>query len=436
MISRQMHIQERTAFLYELTRYLDQCRRDGSLLGLMLIRVRRMNEINGSFGYESGNQLLSLVAERIASILRKNDSIERIGDQDFALVIPALKNAGHASLAANRILNVLEEPFEVNGSTITASIAIGISLFPEHAQDAESLYRLADMALTSARENNAGFKICTELSHDNSVSPFIIENELRHALVNDEFVLYYQPKINLATGTICGAEALSRWTSPSRGFVPPDVFIPVAEQTNLMLPFTLWSLNLAARQYAELQRTCADFSVAVNLSATILHDTDVVDLVKRTINIWGIEPGQLILEVTESAMMIDPKNSLETLKRFHDLGVVLSIDDFGTGYSSLAYVKRLPVKELKIDRSFVMNMDKDKGDAMIVRTIIDMAHNFEISVTAEGVESQVILDQLTALGCDCAQGYHMARPMPAKDLIAWLHDSPWGTQPKNRAATG
>lgn len=436
MISRQMHIQERTAFLYELTRYLDQCRRDGSLLGLMLIRVRRMNEINGSFGYESGNQLLSLVAERIASILRKNDSIERIGDQDFALVIPALKNAGHASLAANRILNVLEEPFEVNGSTITASIAIGISLFPEHAQDAESLYRLADMALTSAGENNAGFKICTELSHDNSVSPFIIENELRHALVNDEFVLYYQPKINLATGTICGAEALSRWTSPSRGFVPPDVFIPVAEQTNLMLPFTLWSLNLAARQYAELQRTCADFSVAVNLSATILHDTDVVDLVKRTINIWGIEPGQLILEVTESAMMIDPKNSLETLKRFHDLGVVLSIDDFGTGYSSLAYVKRLPVKELKIDRSFVMNMDKDKGDAMIVRTIIDMAHNFEISVTAEGVESQVILDQLTALGCDCAQGYHMARPMPAKDLIAWLHDSPWGTQPKNRAATG
>jgi diguanylate cyclase (GGDEF)-like protein len=431
-----MHVQERATFLYELQRHVEQCRRDGSLLGLMLIRLRRINEVNSSFGYETGNQLLISVADRIAGILRQNDIIERVGDHGYALVIPALKNIGHASLAANRVLNMMEEPFEINGNSIRASISIGISLFPEHAQDAESLFRLADMALLSAMETNAGFRICTELPHDKTVSPFIIENELRHALVNDEFILYYQPKISLSTGMVCGAEALSRWNSPSRGFVPPEIFIPVAEQTNLMLPFTLWTLNLATRQFAEFKQSCKDFRVAVNLSATILHDPDVVDLVNRTIKIWGIEPGQLILEVTESAMMIDPKNSIETLKRLHDVGVILSIDDFGTGYSSLAYVKRLPVKELKIDRSFVMNMDKDKGDAMIVRTIIDMAHNFEISVTAEGVESQEILDQLAHLGCDYAQGFHMARPMPAKDMHVWLHDSPWGVQQVAKAATG
>ncbi|MDH3514346.1 MAG: EAL domain-containing protein, partial [Gammaproteobacteria bacterium] len=227
-----------------------------------------------------------------------------------------------------------------------------------------------------------------------------------------------------------------RWKNPARGFVPPDVFIPVAEQTNLMLPFTLWSLNLAARQFGEFSRLSRNFSVAVNLSAKVLYDADVVDLINRTIKIWGIRPEQLVLEVTESAMMVDPKSSLETLSRFHDIGVKLSIDDFGTGYSSLAYVKKMPVNELKIDKSFVMNMDKDKGDAMIVRTVIDMAHNFEIAVTAEGVESQEILEQLAELGCDCAQGFHMAKPMPAADLMKWLQDSPWSLQSGPRAAAG
>ncbi|OGI51400.1 MAG: hypothetical protein A2W42_00990 [Candidatus Muproteobacteria bacterium RIFCSPHIGHO2_01_60_12] len=176
--------------------------------------------------------------------------------------------------------------------------------------------------------------------------------------------------------------------------------------------------------------------MAVNLSATILYDADVVDLITRTIKIWGIRPEQLILEVTESAMMVDPKTSLETLNRFHDLGIKLAIDDFGTGYSSLAYVKKLPVDELKIDKSFVMNMDKDKGDAMIVRTVIDMAHNFEIAVTAEGVESQPILEQLIDLGCEYAQGFHMARPMPPVELDKWLQESPWARQTGPRVATG
>jgi EAL domain-containing protein (putative c-di-GMP-specific phosphodiesterase class I) len=254
--------------------------------------------------------------------------------------------------------------------------------------------------------------------------------------MNDEFILYYQPKIDLASRQVCGAEALSRWNCPGRGFVLPDVFIPVAEQTNLMLPFTLWTLNLAARQFAGFHRLCGQFSVALNLSATILYDADVVDLISRTIKIWGIRPEQLILEVTESAMMVDPKSSLETLNRFHDFGIKLAIDDFGTGYSSLAYVKKLPVDELKIDKSFVMNMDKDKGDAMIVRTVIDMAHNFEIAVTAEGVESQPILEQLIDLGCEYAQGFHMARPMPQMELDKWLQESPWAKQTGPKAATG
>jgi len=435
-MSHPLPILERTTFVHELQRHVERSRRDGTLLGMMLIRVRRVSELQTSFGYEAGNWLLTGVRDRIARILRQNDVIERVGDHEFALVIPSLKNAGHASLAANRIVDILEEPFETEGHAIKAQVSIGVSLFPEHAQDADSLLRLADMALAGALESNSAIKICNDLPDKEPISSFIIESELRHALMNDEFILYYQPKIDLASRQVCGAEALSRWNSPSRGFVPPDVFIPVAEQTNLMLPFTLWTLNLAARQFAEFYRLCGHFSVAVNLSATILYDADVVDLITRTIKIWGIRPEQLILEVTESAMMVDPKTSLETLNRFHDLGIKLAIDDFGTGYSSLAYVKKLPVDELKIDKSFVMNMDKDKGDAMIVRTVIDMAHNFEIAVTAEGVESQPILEQLIDLGCEYAQGFHMARPMPPVELDKWLQESPWARQTGPRVATG
>ncbi|MDH5512130.1 MAG: bifunctional diguanylate cyclase/phosphodiesterase [Gammaproteobacteria bacterium] len=428
--------QDRSAFVDELQKHIDQSRRDGSLLGVMLIHLHRIVELNTSFGYQVGDRLIAIVRDRIGKILRPNDVIERIGDHDFVLVLPSPRNVGHANLAANRIVDVLEEPLEIDGNAIRAQVAIGISMFPEHAQDADALLRLADIALADAIESISPIKICTDLPEKNSISPFIIESELRHALMNDEFILYYQPKINLTTRRVCGAEALSRWKNPARGFVPPDVFIPVAEQTNLMLPFTLWSLNLAARQFGEFSRLSRNFSVAVNLSAKVLYDADVVDLINRTIKIWGIRPEQLVLEVTESAMMVDPKSSLETLSRFHDIGVKLSIDDFGTGYSSLAYVKKMPVNELKIDKSFVMNMDKDKGDAMIVRTVIDMAHNFEIAVTAEGVESQEILEQLAELGCDCAQGFHMAKPMPAADLMKWLQDSPWSLQSGPRAAAG
>jgi diguanylate cyclase len=428
--------QDRSAFVDELKRYVDQSRRDGSLLGVLLIHLHRVVELNTSFGYQVGDRLLAIVRNRIAGILRPHDTIQRIGDHDFVLVLPSPKNVGHASLAANRIVDILEEPFEIDGNAIKAQVAIGISLFPEHAQDADALLRLADIALASAMKSNSSIKLCADVYDKDAVSSFIIESELRHALMNDEFILYYQPKINLATHKVCGAEALSRWKNHARGFVPPDVFIPVAEQTNLMLPFTLWSLNLAARQFGEFHRLHKHFSVAVNLSTTVLYDADVVDLINRTIKIWGIRPEQLILEVTESAMMVDPKTSLETLRRFHDLGVKLAIDDFGTGYSSLAYVKKLPVDELKIDKSFVMNMDKDKGDAMIVRTVIDMAHNFEIAVTAEGVESQPILEQLGELGCDCAQGFHMAKPMPATDLIRWLQESPWSLHTGPQAMAG
>ena len=428
--------QDRSTFVDELKRYVDVSRRDGSLLGVLLIHLHRVVELNASFGYQAGDRLLAIVRNRIAGILRQDDTIQRIGDHDFVLVLPSPKNVGHASLAANRIVDILEKPFEIDGHAIKAHVAIGISMFPEHAQDADALLRLADIALACAIKSNSPIKLCTDVRDKDAISSFIIENELRHALMNEEFILCYQPKIDLATRKVCGAEALARWKNPVRGFVPPDVFIPVAEQTNLMLPFTLWSLNLVARQFGEFRRLQENFSVAVNLSATVLYDVDVVDLIHRTIKIWGIQPERLFLEVTESAMMADPKTSLETLGRLHDLGVRLAIDDFGTGYSSLAYVKKLPVDELKIDKSFVMNMDRDKGDAMIVRTVIDMAHNFETAVTAEGVESQQILEQLSELGCDSAQGFHMAKPMLTVDLIRWLQESPWSMPARPCAAAG
>ena len=255
---------------------------------------------------------------------------------------------------------------------------------------------------------------------------FSLESELRTAIGEGELNLYYQPKIDLRTGRISGMEALVRWHSPTRGLIPPDKFIPVAEQTGLIQPLTLWVLNTALRR--RFPKTCegTDLSVAVNLSPRNLNDAELPELVLRALETWNAEPSRLILEITENAIMEDPANSLKILSRLSSLGISLSIDDFGTGYSSLAYLKKLPVDELKVDRSFVMTMVEQKDDAMIVRSVIELGRNFGLKTVAEGVESEEIWHQLLDLGCDYAQGYYMSPPMPYEKLNQWIVESPWG----------
>jgi len=256
-----------------------------------------------------------------------------------------------------------------------------------------------------------------------------MESEIERAIINNEFQLYLQPKIDLGTGKVCGAEALTRWHNEKRGWAFLDQFIPIIEQTDLVMPFTEWGLNAAFRQCALCRKNWDCLSIAVNLSAQTLRHPEIVDMIARTIDIWGVDPRQVVLEVTESAMIQDPEQGLQILRHLDALGVRISIDDFGTGYSSLAYLKSLPVQELKIDKSFVMNLSKSPDNEKIVRTIIDLGHNFDLKIVAEGVEDRETYRRLVELGCDQAQGYHMARSMPVEDMKTWMSESPWGVAP-------
>jgi EAL domain-containing protein (putative c-di-GMP-specific phosphodiesterase class I) len=250
--------------------------------------------------------------------------------------------------------------------------------------------------------------------------------ELHHAIEHGELLLFYQPKISLKTRRTIGVEALVRWKHPLRGMIPPDQFILPAEQTGLIHPLTRWVMAEGMRQCKALRRAGTELTVSVNLSARNLLDPKLPDLVTKRFQANGVAPDWMTFEITESAIMANPENALDVLMRLHEMGIRFSIDDFGTGYSSLAYLKKLPVDEIKIDKSFVINMAGNQNDAVIVRSTIDLAHNLGLKVIAEGVENKALWDRLSALGCDEAQGYHMARPMPAEDLTRWLDESPWG----------
>ncbi len=413
----------RAAFFNELQEAIGQFKQTGRALGLLIISLRRIREINITFGYQAGDRLLQAFVGRVRGILRHADSFRDIGGNDFALLLPSVLNAGHAILAANRVQSLFEQPFVIDGHAIRAQAVIGIALYPNHADSAESLMQRAEMALSHALAVNKPYEIFQD---ELPATSLVIESELQRAIENDELVLYYQPKIDMKSRRCSSSEALVRWISPERGFVGPNLFIPVAEATDLIIPLTLWTLNTALRNLAEFREKWGEMTVAVNLSPRCLHEPNVVDLIQQAINVWDAEPGHLVLEVTESAMMHDPQHALAQLQRLHDMGVMLSIDDFGTGYSSLAYMKTLPIDELKIDQAFVRHMMDDEGDAMIVHSTIDLAHNFRHKVVAEGIEDELTFETLANLGCDVGQGYFMGKPMPAEQLELWMQESPWG----------
>ncbi|HKK13259.1 MAG TPA: bifunctional diguanylate cyclase/phosphodiesterase [Gammaproteobacteria bacterium] len=418
----------RDSLVRRLARHLDGCRRQGTVAAVVILDVHRFRDVNACFGYQAADRLLGALCARLKTALRDEDELVRINGDEFAVILPRLVNEDHVNLAANKILKTLASPFVADRRPVQLKATLGIALYPLHAAECEGLLLRADWALRHARANGLDYMVFNEQCRLSRQGPLLMESELKRALDDNELVLHFQPKIDLSTGHVCGAESLARWLHPDKGLVFPDTFIPVAEQTGLIVPLTLWSLNAALMQCAACRRKWDWLSVAVNLSPRVLHDPDVVDLVARALRIWGTDPGHLTLEITEGAMMLDPARSLETLRRIHDLGVVLSIDDFGTGYSSLAYLKKLPVRELKIDKSFVLNMAEDEDDAKIVRSIIDLAHNFDLAVIAEGVENQATLERLTAMGCDYAQGFHVARPMDADDVGRWMFESRFGPQ--------
>jgi diguanylate cyclase (GGDEF)-like protein len=395
--------------------------RRGAPLSVMLLDLDRFKEVNDTLGHHFGDELLQQVAERVGEVLRDGDTVARLAGDEFAVLLPFTDDRGAAHIA-ERILHRLHRSFALRGVTVDVEASIGVAVAPRHGDTVEDLMRCADVAMYTAKDAKNGAVIFEPAAAAHQPNRLLLLGDLRRALEQpDELVLYYQPKVSLPHGDLCGVEALVRWQHPARGLVPPNDILPVAENTGLINLLTIHVLRQGIAQAAAWLADGLRIPVAVNLSARCLADQSLLHRVRDLLEEHHLPAELLRLEVTESAVMANPNLAGQTLTALHELGVHLSIDDYGTGHSSMAYLKRLPVDELKIDRSFVMHMtEPGNDDAILVRSAVDLGHNLGLTVVAEGVENADHVAALKALACDVAQGYHFARPMPAADLLPWL----------------
>jgi diguanylate cyclase (GGDEF)-like protein len=388
-------------------------------VAVLLLDLDRFKEINDTLGHQSGDLLLQSLAARLATLIRATDTVARLGGDEFAVVSPGAGDADSAFALAERIRSGLEEPFSLGGLTLEIEASIGIALSPQHGEDVEALIRHADVAMYVGKKRHRPMLYS---AHDDHYSPdrLALVGELRRAIAEGELVVHYQPRIDMSSGDVQAVEALVRWEHPERGLLGPGEFLPLAEHTGLIRPLTHYVLGVALADCAAWARAGLPASVSVNLSARDLLDLDLADEVERLLARHGVAPTALELEITENTILTDPERVRGTLARLRNLGVVLAIDDFGTGFSSLGQLKRLPVDVLKIDKSFVLNMEHDENDDVIVRSTIELGHNLGLRVVAEGVETGETWERLAELGCDTAQGFHVSRPLPEPVLVEWL----------------
>jgi diguanylate cyclase (GGDEF)-like protein len=395
-------------------------RRSGSRVAVMVLDLDRFRVINDALGHEAGDSLLTKIGSRLQTGLRETDTVARLGGDEFAVLLPEVADAPAVSLTAQRLLKTLEFPFPVGGVSVEVEASVGVSLYPEHGEDVDGLIQRADMAMFIAKDAGTGHELYAEERDRFSPDRLALLSELRGAIQRGELILHYQPKADLRSGRVVGMEALVRWQHPERGLLTSDEFVPLAEPTGLIGPLTRHVIDEALRECRAWRDGGIDLHVAVNLSARNLEDPRIPDLVARSLERWGLEPDALVLEITESAILQEPVRVLQAVTGLAGMGIRLMIDDFGTGYSSLAYLRRLPVSALKIDKSFVMGMLREENDAVIVRSTIDLGRNLGLEVVAEGVESAELWTRLAALGCDVAQGYHLSPPLAPRDVPGWL----------------
>lgn len=414
-------LQDRGAFMVRLKRQCEQALNMGSLMGLIVVDVRRFSHINQAFGFKAGDALLVHFAKLLGGIARKRDLVARLGDDEFALILPSLMNEGHAVLAAAKLFRELEVPLEVGGQQIRIKAHAGIAVCPRHASHFEQLLNKAQAALVQARSRGESYVLFDSEDTNREENAADLEFELENAIAGGEFELFYQPQFDVKSMKPVGAEALMRWQSPFRGAVSPDEFIEVAEQTGLITRMTQWAINTALREAKEWPTRFGKQSIAVNLSAVSLRDPNIIDLVNGCMAIWESSADALVLEVTETSAMADPKASFQTFKQLKESGVRISLDDFGTGYSSLVYFRDVPADELKLDRIFVSRMVENKADLHIATLVVQLAHRFGMKVVAEGVEDAKTYELLARIGCDFAQGYFISKPMRHRDYIDWLN---------------
>ena len=407
--------------------------RDGQLVGLLLIDLDRFKEINDTLGHAYGDGLLRQVGPRLTGALRDVDTVARLGGDEFAVLLPDVTDIEAAVAVAGKLQAALGLAFVVDGVELHVEASIGVVVSGRHGTDASTLMQRADIAMYTAKRGNLGTAAYDPALNTHSPERLALLGDLRRALDQHELFLHFQPKVSLSSGQVCGAEALVRWAHPDRGLVSPDSFIPLAENTGLIGPLTHRVLDLALAQARRWADAGQPLQIAVNLSARNLLDPQLDTLVAELLRVHGVPAHLLKLEVTESAIMTDPVRAKALLDRLHAQGVALSIDDFGAGYTSIGQLRHLPIDELKIDRSFVMDMDTDSSNALIVRSVIELGHNLGLASVAEGVETPDALSRLTSYTCDVAQGYHLSRPLTAEAFDAWR--ATWtGTTPLTLAA--
>ncbi|WP_310447824.1 EAL domain-containing protein [Thiobacillus sp.] len=394
-------------------------------VALVLLDLDHFKEINDTLGHPAGDEVLRQVAQRLAGILRESDTLARLGGDEFAILLPdAQEGKAAAETVAKNILDCFVEPFWFLKNELYLGAGIGISIYPDHGNDVDVLMSRADVAMYGAKHRNVGFLFYDPQTDPHTQERLQLSSDLRHALERNEFILHYQPQVDISNGRIIGVEALIRWYHPEHGTIFPDQFIPFSENTGLINPITEWVLRTAIRQCKTWQTEGIELRIAVNVTARSFQDPLLVEKLEALLCEDGtsLTPDRIEIEITENILMEDIEHGAKTIGRLRDLGISVSIDDFGTGYSSLAYLKKLPIHSIKIDKSFVLNMTEDNNDEVIVRSTIELAHNLGYVVVAEGVENKDSLDLLEILGCDHAQGYHISHPLPADELVSWIND--------------
>ena len=394
-------------------------KQEGSSLAFIVLNLSFVSRRLGAPGQPNAEDLTREIAERLKGMLRKLDILGRIGRTEFGIVLPRVKNEGHAMLAANKVGRILEEPFRLRHLLVTVHCSVGVCLHPAYGKDADTVIALAEAAGSEASRTGVPYVVYRSALGEENLHRKVLELELREALEGNELMMYFQPQMELKSGRVDSAEALVRWKNKRDEFVPAHIIIEMAEKCGLMTALSIWVVNTSLRHCASFRSDGIDLRVSVNLSASNLAEPELPEFIEQALKTWGVPPDRLMLELTEGSMIHDVGRTFDVLTQLKGIGVLLSIDDFGTGYSSLAYLRKLPVHELKIDQVFVRNMLTAEGDASIVRTVLALAHNFELEVVAEGVEDAVTMQVLKDLSCDKVQGYYVSQAVPEDEFKAW-----------------
>lgn len=421
-------LHNRALFLDRLDQAIASARRNSSHphVVLMLMDLNHFKEINDTLGHPAGDAVLRLVADRLKAVLRDADTLARLGGDEFAILLPDVKDGRKtAERVAQNVLACFTKPFPHAEQELYLGAGIGIAVYPEHGEEMDTLMSRADVAMYGAKHRDIAHVFYEAASDPHTPERLQLSGELRRAVENQEFVLHYQPQIDLRTRSVVGVEALIRWVHPQRGLVEPDAFIPMAERHGLINPITDWVMSEALKQCRLWRLEGRSLRVAVNMAGRSFQQVDLIAKIQELLRSIGTLPECLEIEITENVLMADIEHGSQILQQLNEAGITITIDDYGTGYSSLAYLKKLPLNTLKIDKSFVLDMARDENDAVIVRSTVDLAHNLGYRVVAEGVEDKDTWDLLEILGCDSVQGFYSGRPMTAVQMNSWFNDCPW-----------